>query len=121
MTADWEASELSANAAAAALRQIKGLDFIVVLHFGWIDQVFSFLTLNLRKITQSDVLNSFGRLPRRGASNAVTVVDASLGRGPSRSTSCRSLNCLQRFCQLLVQFTLLVCAELLWLEHDREL
>jgi hypothetical protein len=31
--ADWEASELSANAAAAAPRQIKGMDFIVVLRF----------------------------------------------------------------------------------------
>jgi hypothetical protein len=39
--ADWEANELSANAAAAAPRQIKGLDFIVDLPFGWSVQVFS--------------------------------------------------------------------------------
>lgn len=39
IAADWAASELSANAAAAALRQIKGLNFIVTLPFDWIDQV----------------------------------------------------------------------------------
>jgi hypothetical protein len=41
MTADWEANEDSANAAAPALRQIKGLNFIVVLLFDPFDQVFS--------------------------------------------------------------------------------
>jgi hypothetical protein len=39
MTADWEASEDSANAAAPAPRQSKGLHFIVVLLYDPIDQV----------------------------------------------------------------------------------
>ena len=42
VAADWAESEHSANAAAPALRQIKGLHFIVVLPSDWLDRIFGF-------------------------------------------------------------------------------
>jgi hypothetical protein len=63
ITADWEESEHSANAAAPAPRQIKDLDFIVVLPFDGIDRGFSSPHPQFAKPLHPDVLNSLWRSP----------------------------------------------------------
>jgi hypothetical protein len=60
VAAGWEESEHSANAAAPALRQIKGLDFIVVLPSDWLDRIFRFPHPQFAKPLHPEMRNSFG-------------------------------------------------------------